>query len=140
MPKCHVPPPPPDPEGEAIAARMAEELSEFLARQVAEVEAYLATHFGGDDDEADDPAELALAAAQAALDDSAEGRALLRYEGQHGREFRATLNQLVKLTQTDADLVEDGPSPWRRPSRRSRPPRVRRPGPRRTRQSHRGRG
>ena len=40
------------------------------------------------------------------------GPRLLRYEGQHGREFRATLNQLIRLTQTDLDLVPgDEPEP-----------------------------
>ena len=58
-------------------------------------------------DEAEAAAELALATATAALDDSDEGRALLRYEGQHGREFRATLNQLIKLTKAGANLVDD---------------------------------
>ena len=35
----------------------------------------------------------------------------MRYEGHHGRAFRATLNQLIKLTQTGIDLVEDQPEP-----------------------------
>ena len=36
-----------------------------------------------------------------------EDATLLRYEAQFDREFRASINQLVKLTQTGADLVED---------------------------------
>ncbi len=84
-------------EAEALAA----ELSEFIAGQVRDLEHYAATRF-------EPPEAVAVRTAlQAALDDSPEGRALLRYEGQHGREFRATLNQLVRLTQTGADLVED---------------------------------
>jgi len=42
----------------------------------------------------------------AAVDASPEGRALLRYEGQHDRSFRATLNQLIQLTRTGADLAD----------------------------------
>ena len=88
-------------EADAIAA----ELAAFIAEQLAELREYLADRFV--------PAEehAARVASQAALDDSAAGRALLRYEGQHGREFRATLNQLIKLTQTGIDLViEDEPA------------------------------
>ncbi len=98
--------PPADPEGEAEARALAATLAAFLAGQVAETERYLAAAFPPDRAEAEAEAELALATASAALDDSDEGRALLRYEGQHGREFRATLNQLIKLTQTGLDLVE----------------------------------
>ncbi len=84
----------------AAAETLAGELAEFIAGQVRELERYIARL---------EPTEALVArvAAAAALDDSPEGRALLRYEGQHSREFRATLNQLIKLTQTDADLVED---------------------------------
>jgi len=58
----------------------------------------------------------------AAVDASPEGRALLRYEGQHDRSFRATLNQLIQLTRTGADLADtdtdtdteaDAPAPIR---------------------------
>ena len=69
--------PPADPEGEAEARDRADELSAFLAGQVAEVESYLATRFPPARAEAEAEAELALAAASAALDDSDEGRALL---------------------------------------------------------------
>ena len=96
--------PPADPAGEAEARSLAGTLAAFLAGQVAELERHLAAEFPPDPAEAE--AELALATASASLDDSDEGRALLRYEGQHGREFRATLNQLIKLTQTGLDLVE----------------------------------
>ena len=98
--------PPADPEGEAEARDRADELSAFLAEKVAEVRDYRAAHFPDAGAEAESEAELALAMASATLDDSAEGRALLRYEGHHGRAFRAALNQLIKLTQTGIDLVE----------------------------------
>ena len=42
----------------------------------------------------------------AAYDVSPEGRSLQRYEGQLDRAFRSNLNQLIKLTQTGADLIE----------------------------------
>jgi hypothetical protein len=83
------------------AESLAGELAAFIAGQIRDLEHYAATRL-------EPPEALAARTAQqAALDDSPEGRALLRYEGQHGREFRATLNQLIKLTQTGADLVED---------------------------------
>jgi hypothetical protein len=43
----------------------------------------------------------------ASIDDSPDGRMSLRYEGQHDRSFRATLNQLIKLIQTGVDLVPE---------------------------------
>ena len=88
------------PADEDEADALAAELSGFIAAQVAELGSYLAETFV-----APEVFEARLAS-QAALDDSAAGRALLRYEGQHGRDFRATLNQLIKLTQTGIDLVE----------------------------------
>ncbi len=88
------------PADAAAADAMAAELTEFIAGEVEKLRAYLRERFAT-------PEQIAARlASEAALDDSAEGRALLRYEGQHGREFRATLNQLIKLTQTDIDLVE----------------------------------
>ena len=89
------------PADEAEALGLAEELAEFIAEEVERLEAYRDERFATPEQHA------ARIAQEAALDDSAAGRALLRYEGQHGREFRATLNQLIKLTQTDADLVPD---------------------------------
>jgi hypothetical protein len=91
----------PNPAGRAEAAAWAAELEAFVAEEVARVTAYLGSAFGRAEEVEARRAELS------GLDDSPEGRALLRYEGQHGREFRATLNQLVRLTQTDADVVED---------------------------------
>jgi hypothetical protein len=88
------------PDDQAHADRLAVELADFISSQVKDLEQYLAEQFPPSEDH-----ESALARA-AALDDSAEGRALLRYEGQHGREFRATLNQLIKLTRTNEDVVE----------------------------------
>lgn len=93
------------PADDAEAERLAAALRGYLAEQVAEVERYIATRFPSPEHEA------ARVASSAALDDSPEGRALLRYEGQHGREFRAVLNQLIKLTQTGVDLVDDEPEP-----------------------------
>ena len=88
------------PADAAAADAMAAELSAFIAGEVAKLRTYLRQQFAT-------PEQIAARlASEAALDDSAEGRALLRYEGQHGREFRATLNQLIKLTQTGIDLVE----------------------------------
>ncbi len=88
-------------EAPADPEALASELTAFLAEQAAEVEAHLGRL---------EPAEARaarLAAAAGVLDDSPQGRAILRAEGHHGRAFRATLNQLVKLTQTGADLVGD---------------------------------
>jgi hypothetical protein len=89
------------PDDEDHAAALAGELSGFIAGKVARLERYIAETFPAREQRA---AQMAL---RGALDDSPEGRALLRYEGQHGRDFRATLNQLIRLTQTDADVVED---------------------------------
>ena len=75
-------------------------MSEFIAGEVAKLEAYRDGQFATPEQHA------ARVAQDAALDDPAAGRALLRYEGQHGREFRATLNQLIKLIQTGICLVE----------------------------------
>ncbi len=86
-------------EAPADPEALASELTAFLAEQAAEVEAHLGRL---------EPAEARaarLATAAGVLDDSPQGRAILRAEGHHGRAFRATLNQLVKLTQTGADLV-----------------------------------
>ena len=88
------------PADQAEADALAAEVSEFIAGEVAKLRAYRDERFATPEQVA------ARLASEAALDDSAEGRALLRYEGQHGREFRATLNQLIKLTQTGIDLIE----------------------------------
>ena len=88
------------PADQAEADALAADLSDFIAGELAKLRAYRDESFATPEQHA------ARTAQQAALDDSAQGRALLRYEGQHGREFRATLNQLIKLTQTGADLVE----------------------------------
>ena len=86
---------PADPE--ALTA----ELAAFFAGQTAEVEAHLGRL------EPSEARAARLAAAACVLDDSPQARAILRAEGHHGRAFRATLNQLIKLTRTEADLVAE---------------------------------
>jgi hypothetical protein len=89
----------------AEADALGETLAAFIAGRVAELRRALESGFPAED------AELARAASSGLLDDTDEGRRLLRYEEMHGRAFRATLNQLVKLTKSGDDLVVgDGPS------------------------------
>ena len=55
-----------------------------------------------------DPDRARLDAARAgAFDPSPEGLARLRYMGHHERSFRANLNQLIALTRSGTDLVEE---------------------------------
>jgi len=81
---------------EAVRGRVLEECERIVARLLADRESL--------DDEGparDFQAELDAFAPRP------EDAALLRYEGQFDREFRASLNQLTRLTLTGADLVDD---------------------------------
>jgi hypothetical protein len=99
--------------GQQIPDAAVATLGAFLAAREAELRGELTTRFAAEE------AELARLAEAVTPDDSPEGRALLRYEAQHGRDFRAALNQLIKLAQTGADLVaeaEADPEPASGPS------------------------
>src|SRR5262249_15229496 len=93
------------PADRAEADALAAVVREYCVEGVAEMEEYLAAEFPTPEQ------DIERLSRRATVDDSDEFRAILRYESMHAREFRSTLNQLVKLTQTGADLVEDAPEP-----------------------------
>jgi hypothetical protein len=95
---------------------LADELRAAIAAKVAELEALVAS--APPDDGPIALREIGLAP----FADTPRGRALMRYEALHAREFRATLNQLVKLSETGADLIDDAaPPPAPRPEPRPEP-------------------
>jgi hypothetical protein len=98
-----------DREAHGVASAMAK----FVAAHV--------TGLRGELDRYPDPNLVrARVADSAAYDTSREAQAMQRYEGQLDRSFRANLNQLIKLTQTGADLVEDA-SPAPEPNKPTEP-------------------
>jgi len=92
------------------------ECDEFVAddekaeRLASEIKAYalaMAAAYRAELEQFSDPSLVrAKVADMASFDVSREGVALQRYEGQLDRSFRANLNQLIKLAQTGADLIE----------------------------------
>jgi hypothetical protein len=88
------------PLDDAGAAELFEALAEFMQDQVATLRQRL-------EGIASDEVLNERISDLATFEDTPEGRAALRYEGQHDRSFRATLNQLVKLIQTGVDLVPE---------------------------------